>query len=228
MVVESQARLITSNNVLLQVIQQHRASTRIRNSAASPRESWRRLLGLVGIASAGRRRNQARTDGGAGRPEPPRHRQEDRPQLHRRYRRLVARPGEGGDARQRARPRLSDGIQEFAGHRRAARDQGFVRPAHGIEATASQRRKRTCDLQGAEQFRRHPGHADQRSAAFRQQPAARRGAGCDARRAGQIRPDRGEPSRHRRQRRYSRRHCSRRPSPICARNMPKPASAMRN
>jgi uncharacterized protein involved in exopolysaccharide biosynthesis len=59
MVVESQARVITSNNVLLQVIRDTR-----RAAEADP-------------------------DGRAGSAHSPRQRQEDRPHLHRRYRRLV-------------------------------------------------------------------------------------------------------------------------------------------
>src|SRR5436309_937924 len=73
------------------------------------------------------------------------------------------------------------------------RHQRPVRPAEGIAGTAAQRREHARGLQGAEQLRRHPGHADQRPAALRQQPAARRGARADARRAGQVRPDRSQP-----------------------------------
>ena len=71
----------------------------------------RRIQGHDGIAARPvrdrapvRRRNQAWSDGGAGSPQPPHQYQEDRSQLHRRHRGLVVRPGEGGDARQRARP----------------------------------------------------------------------------------------------------------------------------
>ena len=100
--------------------------------------------------------------------------------------------------------RLSRRIQAVAGRRRAARHQRPVRPAEGIAGAAAQRRERARGLQGAEQFRRHPGHADQRPAALRQQPAARRGARADARCAGQIRPDRSQPPRLDRCRRHPR------------------------
>ena len=100
--------------------------------------------------------------------------------------------------------RLSRRIQAVAGRRRAARHQRSVRPAEGIAGAAAQRRERARGLQGAEQFRRHPGHADQRPAALRQQPAARRGARADAGRAGQIRPDRSQPRAADRCRRHSR------------------------
>ena len=99
---------------------------------------------------------------------------------------------------------LSRRIQAVAGRRRPARHQRPVRPAEGIAGTAAQRREHARGLQGAEQFRRHPGHADQRPAALRQQPAARRGAGADARCAGQIRPDRSQPQGVDRCRRHSR------------------------
>ena len=104
MVVESQARLITSNNVLLQVIQQHQSRQGPRVRRRRPRASWHRCSACSGSKSRSADRDQARPDVGAGRPEPPRHRQENRPQLHRRYRRLVARSGEGGDARRTRSP----------------------------------------------------------------------------------------------------------------------------
>ena len=88
MVVESQARLITSNSVLLQVIQD-------TNLDKDP-EFGGDVQEHDGVAARPvrdrdpfRRRSQARPDGGAGSPEPPHQRQEDRPHLHRRHRRLV-------------------------------------------------------------------------------------------------------------------------------------------
>ena len=65
----------------------------------------------------------------------------------------------------------------------------------GIAGAASQRREHARGLQGAKQFRRQPGHRDQRSAAAGEQPAACRGPRSDARRPGQIRPDGSQPSR---------------------------------
>ena len=95
-------------------------------------------------------------------------------------------------------------IHAVAGREGPARHQRPFQPADGIAGTASQRREHARGLQGAEQLRRHAGHPDQRPAALRQQPAARRGAGADARRAGQIRPDRSQPQDVGGRRRHSR------------------------
>ena len=89
MVVESQARLITSNSVLLQVIQ----DTHLDKDPEFGGDS-RGLLAIAARPVRPRVRSadgsQARPDGGAGSPEPPHQRQEDRSQLHRRRRGLVA------------------------------------------------------------------------------------------------------------------------------------------
>ncbi len=55
MVVESQARLITSNNVLLQVIQEHRHLDKDPEFGGVSNGAVATLLGLIGIRSSGRR-----------------------------------------------------------------------------------------------------------------------------------------------------------------------------
>ena len=88
MVVESQARLITSNSVLLQAIQ----DTHLDKDPEFGGES----RGPLGIAARPVRprfppglESQGRRDRGAGNTEPPHQREEDRSQLHRRRRGLV-------------------------------------------------------------------------------------------------------------------------------------------
>ena len=167
-------------------------------------------------------RCQCRQDvGAAGRLEPPHQRQADRPHLCGRYRSLVDRAGQGRHARQRRLRSLPRRIQAVAGRRRAARHQRPVEPAQGTAGPASHVRECARGLQGAEQFRRHPGYAGQRPAAFGNDPAAGHGACADARCAGQIRPDRGLAGAEPPTPAQFPRRCSLRPSPICARNMPR-------
>ena len=89
MVVESQARLITSNSVLLQVIQDTDLDKDPEFGGGNAKGALASLLGLFGIRDEARRRRQARPDGGAGSPDSSHQRQEDRPHFHRRHRRLV-------------------------------------------------------------------------------------------------------------------------------------------
>ena len=93
---------------------------------------------------------QARPDLSAGSLEPSHQRQETGPQLHHRYRALVARPGQGGDARERDRRGLSCGIEEVAGRGGAARNGRSVGPAQGTAAAAAQCREYARGLQGGE------------------------------------------------------------------------------
>ena len=227
MVVESQARLITSNNVLLQVIQDTHLD-KDPEFGGETKGMMASLLGLFGIVihspdetklgqmaaleALGRHINVKKTD--------------------RSFivdidvwSRDPAKAAMLANALANAYLAESKNSQSTAARRATTDLSGRLKE---LKATAPYRRERAGGLQGAEQFRRHPGHADQRPAAFSQQPATRRGAGADARRAGEIRPDRGQPPHVDRCRRHSRSaavtdHCQ-----FTRRNMPKLASVMPN
>jgi len=90
MVVESQARLITSNNVLLQVIKDTHLDKDSEFGGGTSKGLFASLLGPFGIKSQPTP-EQAKQgpDGRAGRSQPPHQCEENRPHLHRRHRRLV-------------------------------------------------------------------------------------------------------------------------------------------
>ena len=90
MVVESQARLITSNSVLLRVIQDTHLDKDPEFGGESRGLPGDRCSACSASSSARPREAKAGENGGAGNPEPPHQCQEDRPQLHRRRRGLVA------------------------------------------------------------------------------------------------------------------------------------------
>ena len=110
MVVESQARLITSNSVLLKVIQDTNLDKDPEFGGAS-RGALTSLLGLFGIRAALRRRAEGRSHHRVGRTRPAHHDPQDRTLLRGRYRGLVLRSGQVCDARQRRRRRLPVGIR---------------------------------------------------------------------------------------------------------------------
>ncbi len=149
MVVESQARLITSNSVLLQVIK----DTNLDKDPEFGGESkgiFASLLGLFGIE------NHSAADVNLGQMAAldalSRHINVKKPD-----RSFIVDidvwshdPAKAAMLANALSRRLSGGIEEVAGHRRAAGDDRSLGPAQGIAGTASQRRERACRLQGAE------------------------------------------------------------------------------
>ena len=90
MVVESQARVITSNNVLLQVIRDTHLEKDPEFGGGDSKGLLGSLLGLVGVELRPTAEQQKQIQmARAGSAQSPHQRQEDRPHLHRRYRRLV-------------------------------------------------------------------------------------------------------------------------------------------
>ena len=89
MVVESQARLITSNNVLLQVIEDTKLDKDPEFGGDDQEPDGNAARTCSGSARDPPVEAKLGQMARAGRPEPPHQRQEDRPHLHRRYRSLV-------------------------------------------------------------------------------------------------------------------------------------------
>ena len=190
MVVESQARLITSNNVLLQVIQSTHLDQDPEFGGAS-KGPLASLLGLFGIQT-------------------PTTAEEDK------LGQMSALEALNRHINVKKTDRSFIVDIDVWSHEPAkaamlsnALAQAYLTESKNSRATAA--RRATTDLSGRlnelkarlrnsenilavykaqNNFVGTPGHADQRSATLRQQPAARRGAGSDARCAGQIRPDR--------------------------------------
>ncbi len=136
MVVESQARLITSNNVLLQVIQ-NTGLDKDPEFGGTSKGIMSSLLGLFGGGTPSA--EEIKLGQMAALDALNRH-----VGVKKTDRSFIVdidvwsrEPAKAAMLGKRARARLPDGIEEFTGHRRTTRDHRSVGPPQGIEGTAS-------------------------------------------------------------------------------------------